>query len=426
MTAPTDTRVPYSMASPDQRHEIDDEQARQIAAEVLAGRLKESSGRWDIAAIVLRSSVPAEVVKAWNTASDRQAGLDIIDKLSELMVAKTTTPATNDKPAFLDLNQIAQGSSLSAWMRSFGRTALPRVAGAVMHQRKAAVLFDMTESTDGDQNAAVRVALAGGQEDFTSDVDGHVDSGVDAETARASLESVMAAFAVRSHNLREHSRVHIAAKALCEGLRLPRPHRVQDQRTRRDLLAILTDDAKAARRSVTTMIDSTTDDEATVTTRQALASATDAELSAIWCHYQPTDLHRLSTADPRVAHALAAAAVAPAPRPQQRIVRAVRDELVAEARTASQRAKVRETVHAWADYTSDLDCSEFAGAVAVKSPELIAAERRQWTDTASALAASGFRALGTTPEAIAENISARAERVEDRFAMALADHHGAA
>lgn len=288
-----------------------DEQALEIARDIIAGKRDEAEGRWAIAILVMHADVPRHVTRRFREMNP-QVREDVMDKLQRLIQDKIT----QTEPAYLNLDSIVtKGYSLCGWARQLARAA---VGSAV---RDVTAIFRNTTFVDPnvDVNGELDFGLAGTGHaldyaqtpspltaDRTSDV-------VDHELLTAQIEDD---YTEAARKTLATGRMKLAAQALRDAFKLPAAIRPDDLIDREAVLDMLNADEDAARNaaaSLHALIDGVQSPD---------QAAIDERLLALWDDYTLDQLHELVTKPARVAQTIAIAALTLDAKPNREIIRA--------------------------------------------------------------------------------------------------------
>lgn len=382
-----------------------DAEASRIATLVLSGQVSETEGRWMIVDLIRRSSVPREVVAVrWDTRTDHQLRDDIADRLLEVLEGKALTQAGTKAVTPLDLERLATGVSLSAWIRGMGDAIVRREAPRVAARRQRTSPHDWQERPD-DQSGDTRPtpsrllsALAEDTDEIDDDVLDTVVSGQDQDQRRAHIERQLAYHQGMARNARANTLAHVNSETVRRTKHWPEVPHIRDREVRAALRPKI---------------------ETPEATRSVLASALsdttspDPAVEELLGSYTVTQVRDLLATDARLAHVYLVGAVTPRPRLQDRTADLLRARLGNRTGDKRQREALLRALDAWAEFSCDLDRSEYSGTEPrEKSATRQRRERSAWEQAATELVACGFTCAGTDPETIASFFAATVSRIE--------------
>jgi hypothetical protein len=397
MTAPSTIAAPPAPGSAYQRGAQLDKEARAIAQDVLAGRRDEADARWAIAALVMQSqlaSVQARRFRFMPREND-QSVQDLADRLTYLLIRKIAGDGT--LPATLDLSRLAGTGSLSAWISRLSQPALLSIQRDLGRaNRRNGTPYEPTE--------------------YHELGNAFYDEEPDATANRLAVEDAIEHFVGRRKKTRGTKLTHLQAFALCAGLGVPAPQRVEDD-----------SDAALARAALAA------DPHAASDTVNHLARGADVEaarhtiLARIWDGQPRHILELLASADPRVPHAITLAVVTPLPPLDRSTVKKVRRDCLTELGTSSGAQTLSSVVTAWAERCSGMRVSEHCPGLAdplapenLKTAADRAADRAAFEAAVTALLELKITFLGRTPEEIAASLQTRFDQLDDRSQLAIA------
>jgi len=348
------------------RAEID-RRATGVAAAARYGVVSQAHARRVVAALLYGSSVPEAVAAGWNgTGQDRA---DIADRLRMLLFTKVM----QETPGGFRTDVVAGGASVSGWATQLARAALRGAARDALLPQRERPLPPSAPARDGvgDPRGYRSITEVSDLVGSVPDIAEHAAASMD-RVRKGDCSTMAAAEAGLTvlRGMRPASRRHRGAAHLRDILGLPAAPRPRDPVLRERIAAALDVDPEAARRAVRAEL-----------ARRAVAvsrgAAVGDEVSALWTGYPKDDLVTLAGLDPRVAHAVAVAAVTPRP--------AIRADVAAALAAQIRRAEPDDPawdglatalVAAFLAHISDLP-SEFSPAHRTAAPKAVRQKARE-------------------------------------------------
>lgn len=360
----TPTSLPSrgSAATNTARNAVADAKARSIAADILAGTVPDSDGRWQLVVIVETDLAIIERVVGSYLGAPGGVGRhplheDCVAAMERLMRARIV--GETGRPATLDLSLLVGGASFAAWAWEFARSAVTRVKSTLQRRRHEQPIPEI-----GD--------LLGVDGDSGSDPGG--ESRMRAEQLADEVAGVL-------RYTRGHTRTHLQAIVLRRVYGLPAVPRHVDHPDRERLLQAVAGDPFAVRR--------------------ALSGTGPEGLADLFAAWPASGRQALVDLSPEVASAMATAALTPKSPLGETMERRLR-ALVARRVAGERRAEVVYT--SLLGVLSELDCSE---SHPHRRPRLLPAPEREaarcsWAKVVEGLPSRERAAFGPPDEAAEE------------------------
>ncbi|MHB1974304.1 MAG: hypothetical protein ACYCR4_08465 [Acidimicrobiales bacterium] len=360
-----------------------DAEASSIARAALEGRIEERSARWQIAGLLEKAQVVAEVAATkfghrGRGAVENATGI-LDDIIRDAITGRVATDGVGTTPPKLLLELLADGKSLCGWARKFARS--PQ---AMSTCRRSAP--SRREVTNVSPEAIEYQAYRRTPNETPTDPADIVVEATDADRIDEGLgAAALAALEASTRNLRSAGRHHVVGRVLCHVYDLPMPARAFDVAERDGILAIV--ESESGERVV----------------RDALRGISDLPIAEIFDAYPDEALARLLAIDPHVGQELVIGALTPVPPPQTSHVSAMRRQLVGRL-GASRRLSVLVT--AFVALISESTTTEFDATheFNVKPAEEREADRERFCTAVGAFVAVEGR-LGTTPAEVERELT---------------------
>lgn len=354
--------------------------ARSVAARSIAGAMPEADARWTLAALVYRSDIPENVVgRAVSGRSiPRQACADSVESVREQLTKMIVGP--NPK---LDLNLVADGSSLCGWASRIisGPFVFPKTNFDTRNRC-------MREVTVNDDTISSLIALRSMSDLGISSIPSH-------EEERG--HNVVDEYFLLAKGLREWELVHLNAEHICAVSAVAPPRRAIHLRNRQTLL-----------KRLELSVDTCRSDLAEFVEREDVASDS---LAVLFSNLSIDDVDRIARLNPLSSQMLARSALTPVPQPRQSVVRSLRTSIetsVGGPRAASQLCR------AYVNVVSEVEGSEFAPCKAprrIKKRSERKADFANWDIAVEGLVERGHLDLGQTPDMVLTTMSQKARAI---------------
>lgn len=340
-----------------------DERATRICARYIETGEDRDATHCEVAGLIYLSDVPQHVAAAYmaqQADAHTQATIDLAERLRDLMVSRVLV-SVEDKTSGLDPTRIAEGASLSGWMRRFLTAA---VASEARNYRRARARTPIGVDCPDDSREPGALGR------LTRVV---VDHDPLTEMHRGEVEEIASAFAARAFAARPMARLALQAEALMALHAVPMPVRPESSARCQEVLDALGEDHTIAFRVVTDL---------------ACGRGASSPIASLFAEFTPDDLDVLAESDPRVAQTLARAAVSARPPQPRKVVLAMRERLVATCTSTAQVTLARQVLTAWLASSTTMDGDERWGWQP-KSDEQQAAELAEFTALAHRLVLTG-------------------------------------
>ena len=350
--------------------------ATQLATKTLSGEVTESRARWEMASLLVGSSLVDQAARHHSARRWYHSGQQDTADIAAIIQSILVTKVAGHNPS-LDLQMIASGRSFSGWARRF---ATSFEMGATVHRTLSHVPTPVEQET---------------LEDACPDTTAPITSTkTDDEQARSVADGIVDGFAAAAHNTMEGDLPVLQATALAAYYEVPLP--VRGVRLPAYLQLRRRLDAGGQHIVIADIADTLEDPE-----------SGPVGLAVLWG--QTVDvplLTRLCELPPIVVQAFATHSLTPLAPPPVEDLRQLLDDAIAAVGCAPTSKMIRKLVRAWVGTYAELNVRHRNQHVT--RPRLLTkAERRTnqqtWTDLVTRLLDEGLgRELGDTPDSVAE------------------------